>query len=323
MPDESSLKRIEIFSELTGREFAVVRSILKQKEYRQGEIIFHQNDAGNELYIVDRGRIAIEVQLPDGQKLEISEIESGNFFGEMSIFEDAPRSATCTTKEDSSLFSLDKTDFFNCMEKHPRIAAKMMYRMLNITASRLKNTDNFLSDMVQWGETARRRSVTDDFTGLYNRRFLDDALEEQLSRAKMDKNPVAVAMVDLDHFGTLNKEYGEQTGDKIIHSAVEVFRSVCNSKDILIRYGGDEFTFIMPGRSGVNSKYVCDTICTQLTKLDLLSQRNGSMKKITSSIGIAVYPDHGKTEKTILDKADAALYRAKEEGRNRAVLASG
>ena len=129
----------------------------------------------------NRGRIAIEVQLSDGKKLEISEIQSGNFFGEMSIFEDAPRSATCTTKETelSSTASINPISF-KLMETHPRIAAKMMYRMLNITASRLKNTDNFLSDMVQWGETARRRAVTDDFTGLYNRRFLRRCLRRTI-----------------------------------------------------------------------------------------------------------------------------------------------
>lgn len=322
MTPETSLQSIAIFSELTEDEFPVVRSMMKQKEYRKGETLFHQNDEGTKLYIVDRGRIAIEVQLPDGKKLEISEIQSGNFFGEMSIFENAPRSATCTTKESSILFSLHKSDFFQLMETHPRIAAKMMYRMLNITASRLKNTDNFLSDMVQWGETARRRAVTDDFTGLYNRRFLEGALEEQFSRAKMEKLNLSVAMVDLDHFGELNKEYGEDIGDKILMSAVEVFRSVCGPGDILVRYGGDEFTFIMPGRNGDSSKAICDTICMKMERLDLLSGFQGPMKNITSSIGIAVYPDHGEIEKVIMDKADAALYQAKEEGRNRAVLFS-
>ena len=322
MTAKTSLQSIDIFSELTGDEFSIVRSKMKQKEYRKGETLFHQNDEGTKLYIVEQGRIAIEVQLSDGKKLEISEIQSGNFFGEMSIFEDAPRSATCTTKETSILYSLHKSDFFRLMETHPRIAAKMMYRMLNITASRLKNTDNFLSDMVQWGETARRRAVTDDFTGLYNRRFLEGALEEQFSRAKMEKQQLSIAMVDLDHFGELNNECGEQIGDKILLSAVEVFRSVCDPADILVRYGGDEFTFIMPGKNGNSSKAICDTICAKLGSLDLLRGFQGPMKTITSSIGIAVYPDHGTTEKAIMEKADAALYQAKEKGRNRAVLFS-
>lgn len=318
----AALQSIEIFSELSGDELSVVRSVMREKRYKAGEILFHQHDEGSEMYIVEEGSIAIEVQLPDGKKLEISVIESGNFFGEMSIFEDAPRSATCTTKEPSTLLHLHKDDFFGLIQSHPGIAGKVMYRMLNITASRLKNTDNFLSDMVQWGETARRRALTDEFTGLYNRRFLEDALEEHFSKAKMEKRHLSIAMVDLDHFGALNKEYGEQTGDKVILSAVEVFRSVCSEKDILIRYGGDEFTFIMPGRNCTSAKSICDTICKKLCSLDILEDLNGSIRKITSSIGIAEYPKHGNSQKTLMDKADAALYKAKEEGRNRAELAS-
>ena len=88
----------------------------------------------------------------------------------------------------------------------------------------------------------------------------------------MEKKQLSIAMVDLDHFAELNNEYGEQIGDKIILSAVEVFRSVCDPSDILVRYGGDEFTFIMPGKNGNSSKAICDTICTKLGSLDLAEQ---------------------------------------------------
>lgn len=320
--DSSALKSIEIFKELQGDEFDTLRSVMKAREYREGEVLFNQHDEGNELYIVEEGTVAIEVQLPDGKKLEISTIGEGNFFGEMSIFEDAPRSATCTTKAPSKLLHLHKRDFFGLVQDRPLIAAKIMYRMLNITASRLKNTDNFLSDMVQWGETARKRALTDDFTGLYNRRFLEDSLEEHFSRAKMEKRHLSVAMVDLDHFGELNKEYGEKIGDKVILSAVAVFRDVCSDSDILIRYGGDEFTFIMPGRTRQQAREMCEKICTGLYSLNVLDGLQGSIRKISSSIGIAEFPTHGNTKRVLMEKADAALYKAKEGGRNRAELAS-
>jgi diguanylate cyclase (GGDEF)-like protein len=316
------VQSIEIFSDLSEEEFDIVRSVMKDHEYKEGEVLFFQNDDGNELFIVEKGCIAIEVHLPDGKKLEISEIHAGNFLGEMSIFENAPRSATCTAKEPSYLLSLHKDDFFGLMQVHPSVAAKMMYRMLNITASRLKNTDNFLSDMVQWGETARRRAVIDEFTGLYNRRFLESALAEQFSKVKREKGELSLAMVDLDNFGSLNKAYGEEVGDDVILAAVKVFRSVCDETDILVRYGGDEFTFILPGRHSRNAKHICDTICAELRALTVLEGMDGEIKQVTSSIGIATFPEHGNTSKALMEKADSAVYTAKEQGRDQAVVAA-
>lgn len=322
MSSKSYVQSIEIFTDLSEEEFSTVYSIMEGREYREGDVLFYQNDDGNELFIVETGRIAIEVQLPDGKKLEISEIPAGSFLGEMSIFEDAPRSATCTAKETSYLLHLHKDRFFSLMQTHPAIAAKMMYRMLNITTSRLKNTDKFLSDMVQWGEVARRRAVIDEFTGLYNRRYLENVLEEQFSKAKMEKSSLSLAMVDLDHFGSLNKEYGEKVGDDVILAAVDVFRSVSEESDMLVRYGGDEFTFIMPGRDSSSAKQMCDKVCAGLRDLTVLEGLDGSIKKITSSIGIATYPEHGNTSKAVMESADSAVYVAKEQGRNQAVVAA-
>jgi diguanylate cyclase (GGDEF)-like protein len=209
------------------------------------------------------------------------------------------------------------------MENNPEIATRMMYRMLNITTSRLKNTGNFLSDMVQFGETARKRAVTDEFTGLYNRRFLEDAVEEQFSLAKRSKKPLTIAMVDLDHFGTLNKEYGEQVGDRVLLEAVEVFRNVFVQNEILIRYGGDEFTFILPGATSVQARKLCNRVCEKLRKLTVLEGFNGSIRRVTSSIGIASYPEHAQSLKKLMECADSALYQAKEKGRNRTAILSG
>ncbi len=318
---EEFLHTIEIFQDLSGEELRVIRSLMGESEIGPGHILFHQNDDGEELFLVKEGRIAITVKLPDGQDLELSEISGGSFFGEMSIFEEEPRSATCSAKEPSSLLRLNKRDFYRLIETHPEIATKVMYRMLAITAQRLNNTGNFLSDMVQFGENARKRAVTDEFTGLYNRRFLEDALEEQFSQAKMRKRALTIAMFDLDHFGTLNKEYGEKSGDDVILAAVAVFNSIFSGDAILVRYGGDEFTFILYDTPAEKAKELCDRVCGELRKLDILEGLGGEITRITSSIGIASYPEHAKSVKKLMEKADGALYKAKENGRNRTALA--
>ena len=317
---EDFLRSLDIFSRLKGEELSILRTAMREKFLNTGEVLFHEKEKGDELYIVKHGSIAVSVLLPDGDDLEISEISEGNFFGEMAIFEHAPRSATCTAKEESHLLSLGRDAFYELIRSHPGTATEIMYKMLNITTERLRNTNNFLSDMVQWGEKARKRAVTDDFTGLYNRRFLEDALEEKFSRARIKNEQFSIAMVDLDYFGELNKEYGEEIGDKVILAAVSVFHTVFDEDDILVRYGGDEFTVIMPGKDADTARAKCRTVCAELRKCRILEDMNGNISQITSSIGIAVFPQHAKSAKKLMDKADGALYKAKERGRNRAEL---
>jgi len=315
---KSFLTDIEIFSNLNSEELSQVESILEKRTTVEGEVLFREGDPGKEMFIVKEGVVSIIVTLSDGEELTISRIEGGNFFGDMSIFEQAPRSATCRCESKTELYTLKDQAFFDLMDSHPQIAAKVLYRMLNITAERLHHTGNFLSDMVKWGEDARKRAVTDQFTGLFNRRYLDSTLEEQLREATMRKSAFSLAMIDLDHFGDLNNEYGEQAGNDVILVAVEVFKQVFEDEDILGRYGGDEFTCIFPGQTGEEALKKCSVVCAALRKHPILEGYKGTMKNITSSIGVAEYPRHGKSVKEVQEAADSALYRAKEAGRDRA-----
>jgi len=174
--------------------------------------------------------------------------------------------------------------------------------------------------MVTWGEQARTRAITDDFTGLYNRRFLDDAMEERLAEAKSNGHPVSVVMVDLDHFGTLNNEYGQEVGDRVILEVVPLFKNHFSEDDILARYGGDEFTFILPQTPGQEALESCTALVQEVKKIDLLSNMGGSIRSVTASMGIASFPDHADSPAQVKERADQALYRAKELGRDRAVL---
>lgn len=315
------LKSVAIFADLETEERAHIAALLSQVDLQRDQRLFRQGDPGETLYIVHTGTCAITVNLADGQELDIAQFESGDFFGEMSIFENEPRSAGCYARTDSVLFALTERDFHRLMDEHPRLAQKVMFRMLTATAQRLANTNVFLSDMVQWGEAARKRAVTDEATGLFNRRFLDEALEEQFQKARTDDSPISVVMLDLDHFNGINEAYGHAVGDEVITAVVPVFRRHFREQDIVARYGGDEFTVLLPGTPAEEAFTICDAVCRDVARLPVLADRGGQITHATTSQGVASYPAHGSTVAEVWEQADLALYRSKKLGRNRVTLA--
>lgn len=316
------LRDLDIFSSLDDESMIRVRRLMIRHSVPAGWVLFREGDEGHQMYIVMSGTVAISIRTDDGSELEVARVGEGSFFGEMSILEKDVRSATCSTVDDCVLLSLDSAGFRKLMKKEPAAAINIMQKMLNTAAGRLQNTGTFLSDMVKWGEGARMRAVTDMFTGLYNRRFFDEALNDAVLATSMGAPRFSLVMLDLDRFGTLNAEYGEKTGDAAIKAAVPVFREAFADTDILCRYGGDEFAFILPDIGGSAALERSRRAGEEIRKLKLLDGLEGSVQKLTASIGIAECPIHGETVIELLDRADRALYSAKEAGRDRAVLYS-
>ena len=146
------LSRVGIFSLLSAEEVTRVAGYLAPVELAPGVVLFREGDPGDNLYIIRSGRIRIGIRLPDGSERRLAEFASGDFLGEMAIFDRAPRSATCRALEASTLLALSRDAFSAIIAERPRIALSLMYRMLNVATQRLRDTGEIASDMVLWGE---------------------------------------------------------------------------------------------------------------------------------------------------------------------------
>jgi len=313
-----ALKNTMIFSDLDEAELDILVSLMKKAKFDQGEIVFREGEEGDTMYVILDGSINIFVPLANETEISLATMKKGNFFGDMAIIENAPRSASCKALESCNLIALNRSNFYDIIRRHPETALKILYRMMNIMAERFKTSGAALSEMVRWGEGARKKAITDSVTGLFNRRYLDESFGTYIARALGNAKPLSFVMIDMDHFGTLNKNYGEAFGDKVILEAAKVYKESFRDKDILVRYGGDEFSFILPDTDCCKARELCVAMAERLRNVNFPDHPEVS---ITLSIGISTVQENTDTPVTLKEEADKAVYNAKERGRDTITIA--
>jgi diguanylate cyclase (GGDEF)-like protein len=169
-------------------------------------------------------------------------------------------------------------------------------------------------------EKLRNLSVRDPLTGLFNRRYMSEALELERQRGLRSESTIGVLMIDIDHFKRFNDTFGHDAGDTVLKELGLFLQKSIRGGDIACRYGGEEFTIIMPGASIESAKARANILVEGARHINV-SHKGQSLGGITLSIGVAILPEHGADADTVIQAADAALYRAKEEGRDRVCTA--
>lgn len=164
------------------------------------------------------------------------------------------------------------------------------------------------------------QSIRDSLTNLFNRRFMEIALDRELRRAVRHQKPLAVLMLDIDHFKQLNDTYGHEAGDVVLREVAGIMRQAVRSEDTVCRYGGEEFVAILPELGTDDALSRAESIRHMVSELRLY-HRGEALREVTISIGVAVYPHNSDSADQLLSLADRALYEAKHLGRNRVILA--
>ncbi len=168
-------------------------------------------------------------------------------------------------------------------------------------------------------EQTRRMANTDGLTGLYNHRYLQERLKQEVERAERYGCPLSVVMGDLDHFKNFNDTFGHPRGDKLLIAVSAALRQLSRASDVLARYGGEEFTMILPETTAEEARILAERARQRIAALELASEHNEA-QKVTVSLGIASHVP-GTSSERLIEAADAALYAAKHAGRNCVSLA--
>lgn len=169
-------------------------------------------------------------------------------------------------------------------------------------------------------EMLERLSITDPLTELYNRRFLERRMEEEINRSKRSGINLTVMLIDLDYFKAYNDICGHIAGDRALKKAAKVLRASVREMDVVTRYGGEEFCVLLPGTSKRESVFVAERIRHDIEAEMFQGEEHLPLGRLTTSIGISSFPEDGANSTAVIHAADIALYEAKSNGRNRIVI---
>ena len=211
--------------------------------------------------------------------------------------------------ETLGLFSLSVFKVDQLGESQKQLAATISEQMSSAIANLLLR------------EKLQLQSIRDPLTGLFNRRYLEEFFNKEIHRANRNGYQIGVIMIDLDHFRNINNTWGHDAGDFALKEVATLLQKMIRSSDTACRYGGEEMTLILSESSLENTAKKAEEIRAAIAKLPL-NYNDEQLIKVTSSFGVACFPDQGKTVKEIIQAADIALFQAKANGRNQVIVSS-
>lgn len=220
--------------------------------------------------------------------------------------------------------SIADTDDVNELKKILNEVTRDTQRMIEqnkLLEDELDQSSNEMETLQRDLESIRKEAMTDGLTALSNRKAFDDKLDYIRRRSEEDGQIFTLMMIDIDHFKNFNDTYGHQVGDQVLRLVAKTLTDGIKGKDFAARYGGEEFAIILPESNSIAGEVVGNALREAVAKKEVINRNSGDkLGRITMSVGVAQYQADESVE-NIIGRADKALYKAKETGRNKVVIA--
>ncbi|MGZ3239019.1 MAG: GGDEF domain-containing protein [Burkholderiaceae bacterium] len=282
-----------------------------------GQTVLDSNSKGARLFIVLRGSLGVtqtasEARLMDGT---VSKILPGECVGELSVLDEESNSSNITALEESELLVIEADRLWRLIDESNDVARNM----LRLMSFRIRAANAQIRRRHKVGEFYRQLSMVDGLTGLQNRAWLNNHLSTMVSTSHEVGNPLSIILIDLDHFKKFNDQHGHLIGDEALKAAANVLIDTLRPRDFAVRYGGEELMVILPNTNLKASMIVAERLCEQMRQAIVFADMHKPLPHITASFGVATLAPEQDAE-MLIATADAALYRAKDAGRNQVAL---
>ena len=274
-----------------------------------GEILLTPDQDNAHIFLVLSGELAIHFETLDSPA--IREVAPGGSVGEMSVIDGTRPSAYVVAKVPSRVFGIHRDLIQEMVADSHSVAGNLL---LLLTRWLKENTHRIVHDRLQIQELTDHVDV-DALTGLYNRRWLDNAVERLLEQSIKGRQCLGVLLIDVDHFKQYNDTHGHQGGDQALVALSNVLKTTMRPYDFATRYGGEEFLVLLPNTTQPEAIATAQRLCEAARSAAVLSPTGAALPGITVSIGVVV-SDASSTPHALVALADEKLYLAKKSGRN-------
>ncbi|HEU5283751.1 MAG TPA: GGDEF domain-containing protein [Burkholderiales bacterium] len=277
-----------------------------------GTMLLAPGDRNSSLFLVSTGRLLVFLEDPGGK--HYLALESGECVGEMSLIDGRSASAHVVASANSRVIEIGATEVWRLVDS----ATQFARNLLRVLAGRLRNDNTHLQRSLHLQREYEQAAKTDLLTGMYNRRWMEETFPRQIARSRRSSQPLALLMADIDHFKRLNDRHGHTTGDQVLKAVAQKLSETLRPTDLNVRYGGEEFVALLPGAGADSATAAAERLRRAIEQADYSAIDPAARLKVTVSIGVAVLRN-GDALEHLIERADAALYRAKAAGRNRVV----
>ena len=305
----SLLDSLELFRGVLPDDVNELLQRCERRDLAEGELLLSPGAKNEHVFIVLSGSLNVHVGSVDTPVLATMDV--GACVGEMSIIEDRDPSAFVIGAEESHLLLIHQTILWEMVDASHEFAKNLLV----VLSERVRSHNRVIADSFGEMKKFEKHATTDALTGLANRHTLQETFPIEIQRCVEKGKPVAMMMIDVDNFKQFNDMFGHIAGDRALSAVSKILRSQFRPRDILVRYGGDEFAVLLPGASKEQALVIGERVRTAVSG----STGDGSDSLIqipvTISMGVAELDPRGSLD-TLTRDADAALYRAKNAGRN-------
>lgn len=305
----SLLEGLELFKGVSADDIQDLLQSCNRRDIEAGELLISPEHKNENVFVVLSGSLNVHVGSPETPLLATMDV--GACVGEMSIIEDRDPSAYVVGAEATHLLVIHQTVLWKMVDASHEFAKNLLV----VLSERVRSHNRVIAD--SYGELKKyeRHARTDALTGLANRHSMEESFQREIARCQTDEHPISLIMVDVDNFKVFNDRFGHIAGDRALCAVASILRHQFRPRDLLARYGGDEFAVLLPEVDEDVAITVADRVRAMVS--DSTGDGNDSMIQIPIkiSMGVAQLSKDGDLD-ALIGAADAALYRAKHSGRD-------